>query len=334
MGTAMARNLLAAGYDVTVWNRSAAKCQPLLDAGAKQGASPREVAAACQLTFAMLADPAGAMEVACSENGAVRGLGPGKGCQVQCRDLNGGSGALRQLCSRYIDVSTVDAQTAQAISKGVRAAGATYLEAPVSGSKKPAEDGTLIFLTGGELLCRPETAVARSRQSPMPGTHDARVRVLSCAGDRELFDEASPALDVMGKSSFFLGEVGKGASMKLVVNMVMGSMMASFSEGLALGEKAGLDPTQILEVVSQGAIAAPMFALKGPAMLKASYPPAFPLKHQQKDLRLALELGVEVAQPLPVAAAANEHFKAAKEAGQGDSDFSAVLEAVKGQTQH
>eukprot|EP00850_Spirogloea_muscicola_P005837 SM000027S09618 [mRNA] locus=s27:384585:387249:- [translate_table: standard] len=280
MGTAMARNLLAAGYDVTVWNRSAAKCQPLLDAGAKQGASPREVAAACQLTFAMLADPAGAMEVACSENGAVHGLGPGKG---------------------YIDVSTVDAQTAQAISKGVRAAGATYLEAPVSGSKKPAEDGTLIFLTGG---------------------------------DRELFDEASPALDVMGKSSFFLGEVGKGAAMKLVVNMVMGSIMASFSEGLALGEKAGLDPTQILEVVSQGAIATPMFALKGPAMLKALYPPAFPLKHQQKDLRLALELGAEVAQPLPVAAAANEHFKAAKEAGQGDSDFSAVLEAVKGQTQH
>jgi glyoxylate/succinic semialdehyde reductase len=121
--------------------------------------------------------------------------------------------------------------------------------------------------------------------------------------------------------------VGNGAAMKLVVNMIMGSMMASFSEGLVLGKKVGLDPATIVEVVGQGAIAAPMFAMKGPSMVKGSYPPAFPLKHQQKDLRLALAMAEDVAQPTPVAASVNDIYKRAKAEGLGDQDFSAIIEA-------
>ncbi|KAH9554703.1 hypothetical protein CY35_08G076600 [Sphagnum magellanicum] len=273
MGTAMARNLVKAGYDVTVWNRTTSKCDALVSEGAKRGASPMQTAEACDITFAMLADPAGAIEVACGEDGAVKGLGPGKG---------------------YVDVSTVDGDTSKAIYKAVQAKGAEFLEAPVSGSKKPAEDGTLIFLT---------------------------------AGDKSLYDKVAPFLDVMGKSRFYLGEVGNGAAMKLVVNMIMGSMMASFSEGLVLGKKVGLDPATIVEVVGQGAIAAPMFAMKGPSMVKGSYPPAFPLKHQQKDLRLALAMAEDVAQPTPVAASVNDIYKRAKAEGLGDQDFSAIIEA-------
>ncbi|GBG74479.1 hypothetical protein CBR_g18889 [Chara braunii] len=275
MGEAMARNLVKAGYDVTVWNRTASKCASLATEGAKVGLLPRDVTEACDITFAMLADPTGALSVACGEHGAVKGLGPGKG---------------------YVDISTVDGVTAMKINEAVKATGGEFLEAPVSGSKKPAEDGTLIFMT---------------------------------AGDKALYERASPALDVMGKARFFLGEVGKGAAMKLVVNMVMGSMMASFSEGLALGDKIGLDANTLLEVISLGAINTPMYTLKGPAMVKGQYTPAFPLKHQQKDLRLALALGEEVVQPLPVAAAANEVYKLARAAGLGDADFSAVLETVK-----
>ena len=73
--------------------------------------------------------------------------------------------------------------------------------------------------------------------------------------------------------------------------MIMGSMMAAFAEGLSLAREAGLREQDVVDVVALGAIAAPMFALKGPAMLARSYAPAFPLKHQQKDLRLALALG-------------------------------------------
>ncbi|CAM8955939.1 unnamed protein product [Rhodiola kirilowii] len=280
MGTPMATNLLKAGCDVTVWNRTKSKCDPLISLGAKYKSTPEEVAASCDVTFAMLADPESAFDVATGTYGAANGLSPGKG---------------------YVDVSTVDGATSKQIGEQIKKTGAMFLEAPVSGSKKPAEDGTLIFLT---------------------------------AGDQPLYEKVSPFLDIMGKSRFYLGDVGNGAAMKLVVNMIMGSMMASFSEGLLLCEKAGLDPSVLVKVVSQGAISAPMFSMKGPAMIQSLYPTAFPLKHQQKDLRLALGLAESVSQPTPIAAAANELFKVAKANGLSDQDFSAVIEALKAKLSH
>ncbi|KAL0694733.1 hypothetical protein Bca4012_061913 [Brassica carinata] len=221
MGSPMAQNLLKAGYK----------------------SSPEEVTAACDLTFAMLADPESAIDVACGKNGAVSGISSGKG---------------------YVDVSTVDAASSILISKQIKDTGALFLEAPVSGSKKPAEDGQLIFLTA---------------DSP--------------------------------------------------VSFNLGSMMASFAEGILLSQKVGLDPNVMVEVVSQGAINAPMYSLKGPSMIKSVYPTAFPLKHQQKDMRLALGLAESVSQSTPIAAAANELYKVAKSYGLSDEDFSAVIEALK-----
>eukprot|EP00667_Euglena_gracilis_P014550 EG_transcript_15075 len=274
MGTAMSINLVKAGYDVTVWNRNVDRCAPVQQIGAKVGSSPKAVVEGADITFGMLSDPAAAVAVALGPSGVVEGLAPGKG---------------------YVDVSTVDAETSQRIGAAVRAKGGAFLEAPVSGSKGPAEQGTLIFLTGG---------------------------------DEALFQQAGPALDVMGKAKFYLGGDGKGAHMKLVVNMVMGTMMAAFAEGLQLAEQSGLKQKDLLEVIGLGAISSPMFTLKGPAMAERRYPTAFPLKHQQKDLRLAIQLGEVVSQSTPVAAAANEVYKAAKMDGFGDADFSAVLEAL------
>ena len=116
--------------------------------------------------------------------------------------------------------------------------------------------------------------------------------------------------------------------MKLVVNMIMGSMMGAFAEGLTLAEKSELDPKTLLEVVSLGAIASPMFALKGPSMVAGTFAPAFPLKHQQKDMRLALALADELAQDMPVAAGRMSCTSARRD-GADDEDFSAVLKAVK-----
>merc|ERR1719190_185676 len=97
-------------------------------------------------------------------------------------------------------------------------------------------------------------------------------------------------------------DVGSGARMKLVVNMVMGINMVALSEGLAMGTKAGLNGSDIMDVIKEGAIASPMYGLKGPKMLAGDFAPNFPLKHQQKDVKLALSLGDQLAQPMPVAA--------------------------------
>nr|QKY14943.1 glyoxylate/succinic semialdehyde reductase 2 (GLYR2) [Polytomella parva] len=275
MGLAMARNLIKAGYDVIVWNRNTSKCAPLVEAGAKLATSPRDVTSRATYTFAMLSDPTAVLSAALGPNGAVAGLSPGKG---------------------YIDVSTVDAATSRQVGAAVSSAGGSFLEAPVSGSKGPAEQGTLIFLT---------------------------------AGDQELYTAVENPLKAMGKAAFFLGNAGAAAEMKLVVNMLMGGMMACFSESLVLAKKAGLEEKDLIDVIKLGAVAAPMFALKGPTMVKGAYNPAFPCKHQHKDMRLALELGEKVKMDLPVAKAAHALFSQAVEGGLGDLDFSAVIEAVK-----
>lgn len=275
MGSAMAKNLLKAGFSVTVWNRSADKCRELVALGAEQAPTPARVTAQCGITFAMLADPAAAEAVCYGHDGVLDGLGDGRG---------------------YVDMSTVDDDTARRIAAGVASRGGRYLEAPVSGSRKPAEDGTLVILA---------------------------------AGDRSLYDEALPGLETMGKKILYLGETGNGARMKLVVNMIMGGMMTIFSEGLALGGKAGLRESDILEVLAAGALANPMFQLKGSAISQGNFATAFPLKHMQKDLRLAVALGDRLDQPLTGAATANEAFKRAKAHGLGDEDFCAVIKTIR-----
>lgn len=275
MGTAMAANLVKAGCDVTVWNRTAEKCAPLVNLGARQGKSAAEVVAYCDITFAMVSDPAAAQALCFDEGGVLESMAPGKS---------------------YVDVSTVSPAVSIKIAEAVTEKGGRFLEAPVSGSKKPAEDGTLVFL---------------------------------CGGDESLYHESGAALKIMGKESFYLGEVGRAAQMKLVVNMIMGSMMTAFAEGLSLGDKVGLKMSDVLAVLQQGAIDNPMFRLKGPQMAEGNFQPAFPLKHMQKDMRLALLMGDHYSQPLYTAAAANASYIKAREAGCSDEDFAAVVKAIK-----
>ncbi|CBI25677.3 hypothetical protein VitviT2T_010524 [Vitis vinifera] len=275
MGKAMSINLIRSGFKLTVWNRTLSKCDELVELGASIGETPAAVVKKCNYTIAMLSDPSVALSVVFDKDGVLEQICHGKG---------------------YIDMSTVGADTSSKISEAITSKGGSFLEAPVSGSKKPAEDGQLVILA---------------------------------AGEKALYDEAIPAFDIMGKKSFFLGQVGNGAKMKLVVNMIMGSMMNAFSEGLVLADRSGLNPHTLLDVLDLGGIANPMFRLKGPTMIQNNYSPAFPLKHQQKDMRLALALGDENAVSMPVAAAANEAFKKARSLGLGDLDFSAVYETVK-----
>jgi 3-hydroxyisobutyrate dehydrogenase-like beta-hydroxyacid dehydrogenase len=274
MGQAMAANLLKADFTVTVWNRTASKCESLINKGASLRETPAEVVAGSDITFAMVSDPVAARKICFGKQGVLEGITMGKG---------------------YIDVSTIDPQTSIEISQAISNKGGRFLEAPVSGSKKPAEDGALVFL---------------------------------CAGDNSLYQEAIPALEIMGKKNFYFGDAGFGARMKLVINMIMGTMMTALCEGLSLGKKVGLNMSDILDVLDQGVIANQMFRLKGPMMVEGNFPTAFPLKHMQKDMRLALLMGDDNGQALYTAGAANFSYIKARNKGFDDGDFSAVLQAI------
>ncbi|MDD2558177.1 MAG: NAD(P)-dependent oxidoreductase [Desulfuromonadaceae bacterium] len=271
MGLPMATNLLKAGHQLTVWNRSKEKCAPLLEAGATFVDTPLEVVIAAEVTFSMLADPQAALAVCFSPSGVIQAVAPGKA---------------------YVEMSTIDPETSSKIGISIQARGALFLEAPVSGSVPQAEAGELVIM---------------------------------CAGDHELYVALEEALNILGKKHLYLGEVGAAASMKLGVNQLMGSMMASFCEVLTLLEEAGLDAQDFLDIIGAGALAAPMFTAKGKKILARDRTPQFPLKHQQKDLRLALQLGDVHRVPMPVAAAANELFKRAYQYGLEDDDVSALF---------
>lgn len=277
MGSAMAANLLKAGFQVTVWNRTSDKCSSLEALGAVIAKSPCAVAEASDIVFAMMATPQAVEAVRDGENGIIAGLGEGKG---------------------YVDMSTIDSETSRESCRLAHGRGALFLEAPVAGSRKPAEDGTLTVMT---------------------------------AGDRDLFDRSLPALEKMGKKILYLGEAGQAARMKLANNLVMGGMLTALAEGLALAAGCGLDTAQLLEVLDSGALSNPMFRLKGDIIARnGDFPAAFPLKHMQKDLRLALRLAEECGLPLFASATVNELFKAALAQDLGDSDFAAVSRVIRG----
>ena len=214
-------------------------------------------------------------------------------------EMEGGVLAGVSAGKSIVDCATLAVADMERLSSQVIGKGGKFLEAPVSGSKAPAAQGQLIFLA---------------------------------AGDEALYKARAADFDAMGKAKFFFGAVGGGTRVKLAVNMVMGTMLASLGEGLSLTAAAGIEPKLLLEVLDLGAMACPLFKLKGPKMLAADYAPAFPLKHAEKDVKLAVQLGALYDLGLPVAATADRAMLAAMAKGLGDNDFAATYEAQKGQT--
>uniref|UniRef100_A0A7S2HKP1 6-phosphogluconate dehydrogenase NADP-binding domain-containing protein n=1 Tax=Helicotheca tamesis TaxID=374047 RepID=A0A7S2HKP1_9STRA len=203
--------------------------------------------------------------------------------------------------SSIIDCATLAESDMKGMSEAVVAKGGRFLEAPVSGSKVPAATGALIFL---------------------------------CAGSKAVFDEPiiQSSLNAMGKASHFFSEqVGYGTRAKLVVNSLMGTMVAAYSEALALAENSDLDASKMIEVIGQGAIQSPVYGLKGPKMIKKDHAPNFPLKHAHKDMALASDLAKEKGVEFSVMDQAEKLFRKAREDSElnvADEDFSAVFEAV------
>ena len=275
MGEPMCRNLLAKGHDVTVYNRTPAKMGPLVAAGANAATSLADLVRRSEVTITMVSDPAAVRDVVTAKGGLLSALSTGK---------------------TYIDMTTVSPETSREIARMIRDTGADYLEAPVLGSRKPATDGTLTILTGG---------------------------------DPNVSQRMEPLLLAMGSKVIHMGETGMAAHMKLIINQIMGTILCVFAEATLTGVAGGLPPEKVLEVLQNSIVACPTIQFKGKDILiDRVFTPNFPLKLAHKDMRLAVEAGKATGVPTPVTQAACNQFAAAMDKGFGDRDISAVVRAL------
>lgn len=275
MGRGMAVNLVQAGYPLTVWNRTKDKALQLAELGALIAENPAQAASNQDVIITMLADPKAVENVAYRPDGILAGIRPG---------------------SILIDSSTVDPHTSLKLAAAVKAKEAHFLDAPVAGSKKAAEEGQLIMMVGGS----PDTL--------------ASVR---------------PILETMSKQIIHAGPVGMGTYLKLCFNLIVSHMAAALSEGLLLGAKAGLDPSLILETIGAGIIASKFYDWKGQCILNRDFSTNFSLRLMHKDLNLIMSAAYELDVPLPVTAVVKELFGTAKSCANPDDDFSSVIRALE-----
>jgi 3-hydroxyisobutyrate dehydrogenase-like beta-hydroxyacid dehydrogenase len=194
-----------------------------------------------------------------------------------------------------IDSSTVSPPTTLRMAAQVRAKGGQLLDAPVFGSKNEAENGALGLIVGG---------------------------------DRAAYDAVQDVLTALGKPRY-VGESGRGAYAKLVVNLVIAGELQAFHEGMVMATKAGLDPDQMFEILMNSRARAGIFEMKGPSILKRDFTPFFPLRLMDKDMRLALETADALKIPLPLVRAVKDALGAAVSAGQSEEDFSSAIKPLE-----
>jgi 2-hydroxy-3-oxopropionate reductase len=190
------------------------------------------------------------------------------------------------------DSSTISPSATRRFAERVKARGAAYVDAPITGSKVGAEAGSLIFMAGGD-----EAALARLQ----------------------------PLFQAMGKQVFHMGETGKGQATKLVMNLQIALIFEGFAEALALGTKLGVDVEKLLPLVQASMVRSGVVDYKAPFILKRDFSPNFPLRLMLKDIRLTLEAAKESRVRLPGLEAVEEVYDLAAEEGHQDLDYAATL---------
>jgi 3-hydroxyisobutyrate dehydrogenase len=274
MGAPMARNLAAAGHDVHVWNRTRERAEPLAEAGASVAGTAPEAAAGAELVITMLTDGAAVEDV-------VRAL---EGAWPQ--------GAV------WWQASTVGLEAIERLIAHARQAGVPLVDAPVLGTKGPAEAGELIVLASGPA--------------------DARER---CA----------PAFDAVASRVVELGdEPGPGTKMKLVLNAWLVALTEGLAESVLLAEGLGLDPATFIDIIDGGPMGPPYAKLKGTMMIDRAYETSFALALARKDAELVIEAARAAGLDLPLPALVAERMRAAEAAGHGGDDMAATVEAGRG----
>jgi 3-hydroxyisobutyrate dehydrogenase len=267
MGAPMAANIAKAGLDVRVWNRTRAKAELLADV-ATVAESAAAAAEGADILVTMLADGpavASAFEAASPASGTL-----------------------------WLQMSTVGLDWTDRLAAAAEQAGVVFVDAPVLGTRAPAEQAQLQVLASGPEEARPA---------------------------------ATPVFDAVAVKTQWLGPAGHGSRLKLVMNAWVLALTNGTAESLGLARGLGLDPALFLETIKGGGLDVGYAHVKGGAMLSGEYPPAFPAGLAAKDARLVVEAAgsaVDVAG----AKAALAHLTAAVEAGHGDEDMAALYRAV------
>lgn len=274
MGAAMARNLAGAGMEVRVWNRSREKAEPLAEDGATVTDTPEEAAAGADFLLTMLADADVIEEVV-------------------------GEGTLPALAEGgvWLQMSTVGEEGTGRLARLASENGVVYVDAPVIGTKAPAEQGQLIVLASG-----PE----------------------------EVRDRCGPVFDAMAGKTVWLGEAGAGSALKLVVNNWIAGLLAVLAETVAFARATGVDPQSFLDTIEGGPLGLPYAQTKGKMMIEEDFPPSFSAKLTRKDAGLVLDAAASRHLRMIVTEAVAARFDEAIQDGRGEEDMAVVYTAAKG----
>ena len=273
MGAAMARNLLSNDMEVRAWNRSREKAEPLKEDGAEVVDSPADAARGADFLLTMLAD-ADAIEDAVSD-GALPALAE-DGVWLQMSTVGeGGNERLLGLAADH---------------------GVAYVDAPVLGSKQPAEQGQLVVLASG-----PEEVRERSEQ----------------------------VFDAVGSKTVWLGEAGEGSRLKLVVNNWIVGILGVLAETVAFANTIGVDPAKFLETIEGGPLGLPYAQIKGNMMIEEDFPTSFSANLARKDAGLVLDAAEAHDQRMRITESVAARFDEAIRAGHGEEDLAAVYRAAR-----
>jgi 3-hydroxyisobutyrate dehydrogenase len=274
MGAGMARSLLRSGLDVIVWNRSPTRAAPLAGDGAHVAGTAAEAVAGVDAVVTMLWDGGSVAEVMTA---ALPAAPVGVlWAQTSTVSLHDAGVRLPALASRY---------------------GARYVDAPVLGTRQPAEEGKLLVLA---------------------------------AAPRPLRDRVRPLFDAVAARTVWVSErPGDGARLKLVANSWVGTIVAATAQAIAFAEAVGLDPQLFLDTVRGGAVDTPFVHLKGQAMIAGEFPPSFTVDGAVKDSGLIAAAMRASGTDATLMEAVACQFRKAADGGHGGEDMAAVYRAFR-----
>jgi 3-hydroxyisobutyrate dehydrogenase len=274
MGSGMARSLRRADITVRAWNRSVDKARPLGDDGVQVCGTVEEAVSGADFVLTMVSNASALLDVA--------------------------GGALPEMADDaiWLQMGTIGIDGTADACRLAGDRGVAMVDAPVSGTRQPAEEGKLVVLASGA---------------------DAAV------------DRAAPVFDALGSRTVRLGtEIGAGTRMKVVINTWLVGLTGVLAESMALAEGLGVGGEAFLDAIGGGPLDTPYAQLKGKEMVSGEYPPAFPAVHAGKDARLSLDAARSVDLDLPVTAAVSRLYDAARDAGLGEQDMAVIRQVIGG----
>ena len=270
MGQRMAANLVKAGHEVLVWNRTPREVD-----GARTASTPAQAAQGAEVVWMCVADTSAVEQVLFGADGVASVLASGM---------------------VVVDSSTISPSATLRFAEKVKATGADYADAPVTGSKIAAGDGTLIFIAGAS---------------------------------EELINRLQPLFSAMGKTVVRMGDTGKGQAAKIVMNLQIALIFEGFAEALTLATKLGVVPERLIELIQASMVRSGVVDYKAPFILQHDFTPNFPLRLMHKDIHLLLDAAKEARVKLPALETVDEIYEIAEEEGLADMDYAATLELLE-----